>query len=793
VYSFATGVPGPESPVAPLVQGSDGSFYGTTAAGGTGYYGTVFKIDPSRNVAVLYNFSGFDGDAPLAPVVQSTQDGNFYGTTAGGGPPSCSSSVFATNNGGCGNAFKMNASGVMTMLHAFSGNDGANPDALIQGSNGNFYGTTEGGGASGGGTVFEMDGEGNVSVLPSFTGSGLTGGPEGALPNGVIQGKDGNLYGTTLIGGNGNLGVVFRISNVGSPTGPPNPQPSITSLSPSSAQAGSGTLTLTIHGTGFTTSSTVTFNGTTHIQTFINTGQLTITLSSSDLATAGNFPVVVTNQPPGGGSSQAVNLTVQAATGNPLPAITGLSPASAPAGSSPLTLQITGTGFIAVSTVTFNGASHTPSFVNSSQLTITLTASDLAAAGSFPVVVTNPAPGGGNSDVMSFMVTGSAGTGASFTILHSFTGADGNGPASLTQGSDGNIYGTATAGGNLSCQITVGSETSQGCGTVFKMDISGNLAVLHSFSGSDGASPSSLIQASDGNFYGTTELGGTSNDGVIFKMDSGGNVTVLHSFSGPDGVEPFVSLVQGTDGRFYGTTISGGTAAACGTRECPGTVFKIDATGNFTSLHTFSFADGNNPFGALVQASDGNFFGTTAFGGAAGEGTIFKISSSGNFALVYSFSEPSAVVPWPLIQASDGSFYGTTVGGGALNYGTVFKMDSAGQVTVLHSFSGSDGQEPTTLLQASDGNFYGTTDFSGDLSCNIPAAASANLYGCGTVFKMDPLGNVTVLHAFAGGSSDGSVPGGLIQGTDGNLYGVASGGGSANDGVVFRISTTAQQ
>jgi uncharacterized repeat protein (TIGR03803 family) len=222
-------------------------------------------------------------------------------------------------------------------------------------------------------------------------------------------------------------------------------------------------------------------------------------------------------------------------------------------------------------------------------------------------------------------------------------------------------------------------------------------------------------------------------------------------------------------------------------------VFKIDATGNFTSLHSFSLADGSNPDmnGPLVRASDGNFYGTTVTGGSAGDGTIFKVSSSGNFVTVYSFSLPTAFVPLALIQARDGSFYGTTAGGEALAYGTVFKMDSAGQVSVLHFFSGSDGQEPTILLQTSDGNFYGTTNVGGDLSCNVPALASVNLYGCGVAFKMDPLGNVTVLHVFSGGPSDGSFPSGLIQGKDGNLYGTTAYGGAANDGVVFRISTTA--
>ena len=185
-----------------------------------------------------------------------------------------------------------------------------------------------------------------------------------------------------------------------------NPQPSITSLSPASAVAGSSSLTLTINGSGFIASSSVTFNGLSRTSKFVSASQLSITLSSSDLAKAGTFPVVVTNPPPGGGSSKAVSFTLQPAT-NPLPTITNLSPASAPVGGSPLTLTITGSGFIASSSVTFNALPHTTTFVSASQLSIALSGSDLANAGTFPVVVTNPSPGGGTSQAVDFTVIAS--------------------------------------------------------------------------------------------------------------------------------------------------------------------------------------------------------------------------------------------------------------------------------------------------------------------------------------------------------------------------------------------------
>jgi uncharacterized protein (TIGR03437 family) len=183
----------------------------------------------------------------------------------------------------------------------------------------------------------------------------------------------------------------------------PNPQPTISGLSPASATAGTASVTLTISGAGFTTSSTVTFNGMLHPLSSVGANQITIDLNASDLASTGTFAVIVSNPPPGGGSSQPANFTVSAAP-NPQPSIAGLSPSSATAGTPSLTLTIGGSGFIAASSVTFNGASHAASFVNSGQLTISLSASDLSTAGAFAVLVRNPSPGGGVSNSMTFSV-----------------------------------------------------------------------------------------------------------------------------------------------------------------------------------------------------------------------------------------------------------------------------------------------------------------------------------------------------------------------------------------------------
>ena len=172
--------------------------------------------------------------------------------------------------------------------------------------------------------------------------------------------------------------------------------------------------------------------------------------------------------------------------------------------------------------------------------------------------------------------------------------------AGLVQGSDGNFYGTTYVGG------------ANGDGTVFKTTPSGTLTTLYSFAGSDGDTPvAGLVQSRDGNFYGTTSAGGVNDGGTVFKITPSGTLTTLYSFAGngSDGANPFAELVQGSDGNFYGTTLSGG-------ENNDGTVFKITPSGTLTTLYSFAGSDGDQAYAGLVQGSDGNFYGTTYAGGA---------------------------------------------------------------------------------------------------------------------------------------------------------------------------------
>jgi uncharacterized repeat protein (TIGR03803 family) len=407
---------------------------------------------PAQTFTTLYSFDGTDGGGPVAALVQGT-DGNLYGTTRDGGA-----------NGNYGTVFKITLEGVLTTLYSFCSQslcaDGSYPEAgLIQGTDGNFYGTTSGGGANDRGTVFEMTLGGTLTTLYSFCSreNCLDGvGPTGAL----VQDSDGNLYGTTSQGGGGNpdcpkeCGTVFKIS----PTG-------------------------------------------------------------------------------------------------------------------------------------------------------------------------------------------------TFGTLHNFNLADGSMPlGGLIEGTDGDLYGTTSEGGGGYCMNQFDGHFKGGCGTVFKISANGTLTTLYDFCSvvvgrsylcKDGATPyAGLIQAADGTFYGTTTAGGgvganracgITGCGTVFRITASGTLTTLLDFDILDGYFPEAALVQATDGNFYGTTERGGVNTACGggSYGC-GTAFKITPSGALTTLYSFcpqtSCADGEEPQAGLVQDTNGQFYGTTTGGGANGDGTVFSLS-----------------------------------------------------------------------------------------------------------------------------------------------------------------------
>jgi uncharacterized repeat protein (TIGR03803 family) len=329
---------------------------------------------------------------------------------------------------------------------------------------------------------------------------------------------------------------------------------------------------------------------------------------------------------------------------------------------------------------------------------------------------THSKPNGVNEDCGTvFKITPSG----ALTSLHSFDGTDGEYPESgVIQGKDGNFYGTTQSGGAVTtCDATI---QIPGCGTIFKITSTGTFTSLHSFQLTDGAIPArKLVQGTDGNFYGGTSSGGANGDGTVYKITPGGTLTTLHSFDGTDGSGMSVGLVLGTDGNFYGLTGSGGAYGF-------GTVFKITPGGSLTTLHSFCAEGGFCPDGyipnALILGANGKFYGTTSEGGTGGNagnipsGTVFEITAGGKLTTLFSFDNlndesPGFPLLGALVQASDGNFYGLTLEGGTgcgtPGCGTLYKITPGGTLTVVYIFL---GQPDPGLMQGANGDFYAETD-----------------------------------------------------------------------------------
>jgi uncharacterized repeat protein (TIGR03803 family) len=352
-----------------------------------------------------------------------------------------------------------------------------------------------------------------------------------------------------------------------------------------------------------------------------------------------------------------------------------------------------------------------------------------------------------------------------FTKLHNFnSGLNGCNPsAPPVQGRDGNLWGTTAECG----------KTAR-AGTVFRMTPGGALTTVHGFDGAKGgAEPAvAVVLGTDGLFYGDTFGGGVNLNGhaVVFKLTAGGSFFVLHDFQPATQFSPQGALTEGADGNYYGTTRYGGT-------NLLGTVFKISSRGSLTTLYNFDGVHGANPTNRLVLGTDGQFYGTTF--DDSGNGNVFKISSTGTLTVLHRFAGPDGKNPVSLIQAKDGNFYGTAFHGGANTCGTfgcgaIFKITRRGVFTKLYDFDGTHGAQPNDLTQGTDGNLYGTAAFGG-------SGTNCGTYGCGTIFQIPIAGVLTVLHNFD--NNDGSLPAGaLAQHTSGKFYSTTELGGPNSAG-----------
>jgi uncharacterized repeat protein (TIGR03803 family) len=832
-FTNTTGATLGNSPQTKLVQDANGDFWSTTQNGGAGGFGTVFKITSTGVLTTLVQFTGttgaFPGTNPNTNLLLAS-DGNFYGTTTSGG------------TGGYGSIYRVAPDGTFTSLVSFTNISGAflgnNPSSnLVQASDGNLYGTTVNGGTGGGnGTVYKLTLAGSFTSMVSFTGS--SGATLGAIPQATLrQAGDGALYGTTTFGGLYNIGTVFRVSTSGffqslytfgtnNDGGTPN-------LSGNSLYSDAFRLIAGSDGYVYGSNASTIFR--VHQQPAVQSvavGSITTsgaTLSGSvvpnqDGASAyyqygyglsyGSQTATQTLTP--GSTPVAVNATLS----NLLPGVVyhyrlvTVTPQSTyttadqtfATVSAPLVItgSFTGagqTGFSLDGVVNPLGTSTRCHFEYGTDTTYgTATAAQDVGSGvaNVPVNITVNGLLPSSTYHVRLVATNSYGTtyGDDQTIttfavsplmlqpMYQSLSTGTNPLAGLSLGSDGMFYGTTASGGTY------------GSGTVFRMSPGGTLSTLTNFynntNGSlSGNSPqSSLVQGTDGNFYGTTYNGGTiSGYGTIFKMTPAGQVTILvslNSNSAPLGANPSCGLTLGNDSNFYGVTQSGGVSGL-------GSIFKVTPTGVFTTLVSFTGTTGSNlgssPRASLTLALDGNFYGATATGGAGGFGTLFKVTPAGVLTTLVQFTGTTGAYPGStpiaaLVQGADGSLYGTTTLGGVNNLGTVFHVTTTASFTSLTSFSGASGgvmgaTPKGALTQLADGNFYGTTTLGG-------------VNNLGSVFQITPAGVLSTLVNFTGstGTALGATPqGALITGPDGALYGTTNAGGLNNVGSVFKVTS----
>jgi len=730
-----------DSPLSGLIADAAGNLFGTTEGGGTNTVGTVFEIAKTSTgwastPTTLVSFNDTDGKYPTAGLI-SDAAGDLFGTTDLGG----------TSNDGTVFELVKNGDGSYTLntLVNFSGTDGANPQAaLIADAAGNLFSTTWGGGANGDGTVFEIAKTGGSyastpTTLANFNGT------DGSTPNaGLVADAAGNLFGTTLGGGANGGGTVFELTSTGFQLTPPVP-PDLT--------GGFGTVYYTPNGAAVAIDTNIGVSDTS-----------SATLAGATVAIGAGFL-----------AGDTLNFTNQNGIAGSYDATTGL-------------LTLTGSASLAnyqaaLESISFSSTSGNPSNSGADpSRTVSWTVTD----------------GTLSSNTVTTTIDVSTIQTPTLITLVSFNGADGSDPqAGVIADAAGDLFGTTYLGG------------TNGVGAVFEIFKTGGSyastpTTLLNLDSAFGSFPAAgLIANTPGVFLGTTSRGGPNGDGTVFVMgetNTGSNITIdtntLVSFNqaninSTEGITPDAGLVMDAGRDLFGTTAGGGA-------NNDGTVFALPSVGGSypstpLTLVSFNGADGSNPQAAMIVDANGNLFGTTYGGGANGGGTVFEIPYiAGSYAstptTLVSFAntlQPGATAG--LIMDAAGDLFDTTYGGGANSYGSVFEIAKtstgyASTPTTLVSFDGTNGATPEAgLIIDAAGNLFGTTSGGGT-------------YNEGTVFEI-PLvsgsyaSTPTTLVSFNVANGDGAYPAAaLTADAAGNLFGTTEQGGANGDGTVFEVT-----
>ncbi len=656
-------------PTGRLLRLASGESYGTATSGGAHGYGAVFRVTAAGVVELVVSFTGATGAAPgngpTAGLVEGS-DGQLYGTTSAGGA------------NGFGVAFKISGTGVYTKLVEFTGTSGAAkgsvPGPLVAFTDGFLYGTTEAGGVNGLGTVFKISISGNLTTLAEFTGL-TTGARRGAEPVGALAlpllGT--TLYGVTRSGGASGLGTIYKITTAGVFT------------------------------------DIIDFTGTTGLRLGAN---------------------------PAGGlylhSDGKYYGTTEFGGANGF-----------------------GTLF---SLTTLNGFTNLRSFVDASA---SQPVGELVASGN---TLFGCCAAGGSSGLGGLFQCSTAGI---YSLLTSFSGESGAAPgavprAGMVSAGAGFFQGCTSAGGPANL------------GTVFKLSSTGVFTTLANLSPDLGWRPSGApVSDGAGGWLFPMAAGGSVGGGALVSRSAAGDLLAVAPIGGSLGDAPDGALVE-KSGSYYGVSTRGGGSGR-------GTAFRYTPGIGTSLLNTFTSTNGSLAEGGLVIGSDGAFYGVGREGGAGAKGAVYKVTTSGVRTRLVSFTGTAGVAPGasprgPFVFAPNLAFYGVTETGGASNTGVIYRISALGVYSLVAQFGTTGPRSPRGgLVLGSDGYLYGTTGLGG--------AADA-----GTLFRINPVNNSWSVVAEFDGTNAGTPGGELHAAADGAILGLASAGGPANAGAVFRFS-----